>query len=231
MMHPRRGDSRETSVATPLAETVDPFRSGGKALGRFAVDTAGPVLLILEESGRSALHRRLDKLARGRALEADRLAELYFAASKRARLDERRLAGTTARRRPLAPVAASPRRSAAARGGALERAPCVTTGRRGGSLGAGLEGGPASPVPRFRPRPRSHASAALMQTGYAWGSLVEVRRRRARKQPVDDRPLSRGHLQLTEVLPREEPKLLRFAARPKRSERFDVYGVDDGCHA
>src|SRR3954452_22853160 len=41
--------------------------SGEPALGRFAVPTPGPVLLILEESGRAALHRRLDMLVRGRA--------------------------------------------------------------------------------------------------------------------------------------------------------------------
>jgi hypothetical protein len=59
-----------------------------QALDRFDVPQPGPVLLILEESGRAALHRRLDKLARGRALDPDRLVELYFAANRRVRLDD-----------------------------------------------------------------------------------------------------------------------------------------------
>jgi hypothetical protein len=62
--------------------------AGELALGRFAVPTPGPVLLILEESGRAALHRRLDMLVRGRALDPGRLDELYFAANKRVRLDD-----------------------------------------------------------------------------------------------------------------------------------------------
>jgi hypothetical protein len=48
----------------------------------------GPVLLILEESGRAALHRRLDMLVRGRAIDPARLSYLYFAANKRVRLDD-----------------------------------------------------------------------------------------------------------------------------------------------
>jgi hypothetical protein len=54
------------------------------------VPTPGPVLLILEESGRTALHRRLDMLVRGRAIDPDRLVEFYFAANRRVRLDDRR---------------------------------------------------------------------------------------------------------------------------------------------
>jgi hypothetical protein len=62
--------------------------TGELALDRFAVPTPGPVLLILEESGRTALHRRLDMLTRGRALEPGRLVELYFAANRRVRLND-----------------------------------------------------------------------------------------------------------------------------------------------
>src|SRR5262249_46111517 len=62
--------------------------NGEKALGRFAVPKPGPVLLILEESGRGALHCRLDKLVRGRAIDPARLTDLYFAANKRVRLDD-----------------------------------------------------------------------------------------------------------------------------------------------
>ena len=63
--------------------------TGEKALGRFDVPTPGPVLLVLEESGRAALHRRLDKLVRGRALDPSRLADLYFAANLGVRLTRR----------------------------------------------------------------------------------------------------------------------------------------------
>ena len=62
--------------------------TGEPALGRFKVAKRGPVLLILEESGRTALHRRLDMLVRGRALEPVRLAAFYFAANRRVRLNE-----------------------------------------------------------------------------------------------------------------------------------------------
>jgi AAA domain len=62
--------------------------TGELALSRFTVENSGPVLLVLEESGREALHRRLDKLVRGRALDPERLATFYFAANKRVRLDD-----------------------------------------------------------------------------------------------------------------------------------------------
>lgn len=62
--------------------------TGREAFGRFAVPEPGPVLVVLEESGRAALHRRLDSLRRGYGLEVSDLAELRFAANRRVRLDE-----------------------------------------------------------------------------------------------------------------------------------------------
>ncbi len=60
--------------------------------GRSALDCGvpkpGPVLLVLEESGRAALHRRLGAIVRGRATNPSELAELYFAANRRVRLNE-----------------------------------------------------------------------------------------------------------------------------------------------
>jgi AAA domain len=56
--------------------------TGELALSRFAVAEPGPVLLILEESGRAALHRRLDKLVRDGAIEPGRLDELYVTANR-----------------------------------------------------------------------------------------------------------------------------------------------------
>ena len=56
-------------------------------MGRFALPNPGPVLLVLEELGRAALHRRLDKLIRGRTITADRLALFYVDANRRVRID------------------------------------------------------------------------------------------------------------------------------------------------
>jgi hypothetical protein len=63
--------------------------TGRPAFGRFTVPTAGPVLLVVEESGRAALHRRLDALVRGYAIDPSELDGLHFAANRRVRLDNR----------------------------------------------------------------------------------------------------------------------------------------------
>ncbi|HWQ24755.1 MAG TPA: AAA family ATPase [Gaiellaceae bacterium] len=62
--------------------------TGEHALGRFKVAEPGPVILVMEESGREAYWRRADRLARGRALEAGSLRELYFAANVGVRLND-----------------------------------------------------------------------------------------------------------------------------------------------
>jgi RecA-family ATPase len=62
--------------------------SGRLAFGRFEVTEQGPVILVLEESGRPALHRRLGALTRGHAMTPETLAELHFAANRRVRLDD-----------------------------------------------------------------------------------------------------------------------------------------------
>jgi hypothetical protein len=48
------------------------------------------VILVLEESGRDALHRRLDCLRRGYAIEKAALDELHFSANRRVRLNDPR---------------------------------------------------------------------------------------------------------------------------------------------
>jgi hypothetical protein len=63
--------------------------NGRPAFGRFRVSKAGPVIVVLEESGREALHRRLDALTRGRAIERSALDKLHFAANRRVRLDDK----------------------------------------------------------------------------------------------------------------------------------------------
>ena len=78
----------KTGKTWALLDIAIAVATGERALDRFAVPKAGPVLLILEESGRAALHRRLDKLLRGRAIEPGRLVGFYFAANRRVRLDD-----------------------------------------------------------------------------------------------------------------------------------------------
>jgi AAA domain len=80
--------------------------TGQPVLGRYTVPSAGPVLVILEESGRAALHRRLDMLARGRGIRSGQLRDLHFAANARVRLNgpewQERLIETAQELRPRA---------------------------------------------------------------------------------------------------------------------------------
>jgi hypothetical protein len=62
--------------------------TGEPAFGRYEIPSAGPVMLILEESGREALYRRLDALSRGRNIKPESLGEFYFAANARVRLND-----------------------------------------------------------------------------------------------------------------------------------------------
>jgi hypothetical protein len=62
--------------------------TGLPLLGSFAVPRPGPVVVILEESGRKALWRRLDALCRGRAIDRGALENLHTAANRRVRLDD-----------------------------------------------------------------------------------------------------------------------------------------------
>jgi len=71
-----------------VLELAISITTGEPAFGVREVLEPGPVILILEESGRPALHRRLDALARGRAIERDRLHTLYAASNQRVRLDD-----------------------------------------------------------------------------------------------------------------------------------------------
>ena len=71
-----------------LLELAVAIASGRAAFGRFLIPIPGPVLIIVEESGRAALHRRLDMLTRGRAIDPELLREFYFAANRRVRLDQ-----------------------------------------------------------------------------------------------------------------------------------------------
>jgi hypothetical protein len=72
-----------------LLELALAIVTGRPAFERFSVPQSGPAILVLEESGRDALHRRLDRLRRGYAFDVDKLADLYFAARLGVRLNER----------------------------------------------------------------------------------------------------------------------------------------------
>jgi AAA domain/DnaB-like helicase N terminal domain len=73
-----------------LLELTLAIVTGRAAFGTYAVERPGPVILVLEESGREALHRRLDCLRRGYAIEEAALAELHFSANQRVRLNDHR---------------------------------------------------------------------------------------------------------------------------------------------
>jgi AAA domain len=75
----------KTWVILELAVSVV---TGRPAFGRFEIPEPGPVLLILEESGRAALHRRLDALVRGCGIRPEALADLHVAANRGVRLNE-----------------------------------------------------------------------------------------------------------------------------------------------
>ncbi len=71
-----------------VLELATAIATGRDAIGRFTVPTPGPVIVVLEESGRKALRRRLDALARGNATMPDQLEQLHFATNRRVRLDD-----------------------------------------------------------------------------------------------------------------------------------------------
>jgi RecA-family ATPase len=72
-----------------LLELAVAIVAGRAAFDAYAVPQTGPVVMVMEESGRAAFHRRLDALRRGYALDSAKLAELYFAANHGVRLNER----------------------------------------------------------------------------------------------------------------------------------------------
>ena len=83
-----QGPAKVAKTWTTL-ELARAIATGSPAFGRFDVPNPGPVILVLEESGRAALHRRLDALTRGNAQTADTFDEFHFAANQRVKLDDR----------------------------------------------------------------------------------------------------------------------------------------------
>lgn len=61
--------------------------TGHAALGRFEV-MRGPVILVVEESGRKALQRRLGRICAGRGIKPEETGDLHLAANCGFRLDD-----------------------------------------------------------------------------------------------------------------------------------------------
>jgi hypothetical protein len=80
----------KTTKSWGMLEVAVSIATGTPAFGSSAVPEPGPVVYVIEESGRSALWRRLDSLCRGRAIYPDRLRNrLMLAANERVKLDDR----------------------------------------------------------------------------------------------------------------------------------------------
>jgi hypothetical protein len=62
--------------------------AGRPAFGALEVEQPGPVVYVIEESGRAALWRRLDALRRGRGIDIEELRGLHLATNERVRLDD-----------------------------------------------------------------------------------------------------------------------------------------------
>jgi hypothetical protein len=80
--------SWKTTKTYGLMEIAVSVRTGLPAFGRFAVPNPGPVVFVIEESGRAALWRRLDALCRGRGIDPQKLRGLALAANAGVKLDD-----------------------------------------------------------------------------------------------------------------------------------------------
>ncbi len=84
-MIPGPAKARKTWTALELAVSI---HTGRPAFGEFAIPQPGPVIVVLEESGRAAFHRRLSALARGNAIETPEFVGFHFATNRGVRLDD-----------------------------------------------------------------------------------------------------------------------------------------------
>lgn len=78
----------KTTKTYALLDAAISVVTGTPFLQRHEVANPGPVIVVLEESGRKALWRRLDSLSRGRAIDRDALGDLHYAANQRVKLDD-----------------------------------------------------------------------------------------------------------------------------------------------
>ena len=70
-----------------LLELAIAIVTGRTAFGKYEIPVPGAVIIVLEESGRAALHRRLDALTRGNQIDPNELHHLHYAANLGVRLD------------------------------------------------------------------------------------------------------------------------------------------------
>lgn len=79
----------KTTKSWGMLEIAVSIATGAPAFGAHQVTEPGPVVYVIEESGRTALWRRLDALCRGRAIRPDQLrGRLALAPNTRLRLDD-----------------------------------------------------------------------------------------------------------------------------------------------
>jgi AAA domain len=79
----------KTTKTYGLLDIAISVRTGRSAFGALGVNDPGPVVFVIEESGRAALWRRLDALCRGRGIDREELRGLHLAANARVKLDDR----------------------------------------------------------------------------------------------------------------------------------------------
>jgi hypothetical protein len=78
----------KTTKSWGMLDVAVSIATGTPAFGSAAVPDPGPVVYVIEESGRRALWRRLDALCRGRAIRPDELrGRLLLAPNARVKLD------------------------------------------------------------------------------------------------------------------------------------------------
>ena len=79
----------KTTKSWGMLDVAVSIATGTPAFGTAAVPEPGPVVYVIEESGRRALWRRLDALCRGRAIHPDQLRDrLLLAPNARVKLDD-----------------------------------------------------------------------------------------------------------------------------------------------
>jgi RecA-family ATPase len=79
----------KTTKSYSLLDLCVCIATGRPAFGELEIPEPGPVIFVNEESGRKALWRRLDALARGRAIDPEQLRGLlHVAANARVKLDD-----------------------------------------------------------------------------------------------------------------------------------------------
>ena len=78
----------KTTKSLAMLEIAISIVTGRSAFGTLAIPKPGPVVFVIEESGRDALWRRLDSLSRGRAIRREELGDLHLATNARVKLDD-----------------------------------------------------------------------------------------------------------------------------------------------